>query len=209
MMNNPRTRTLNPVGGLAADSASRRRGFRRTAALCAALLLGLSSVAAAESLDANLNRLFETWRAHKAPGVDACTAWRQRLDLSQRMVFLTITHRLTTSRLAPMSLSPNAVYYQLHEAYVPDGRTPLDHINAVYSINGGHGPVPGWGVGSCGGGDNNRLFMSMDHQLWIAFLLANADGIRGQPRLPARSLGQPLVAGHVRHLRAPRSFQRE
>lgn len=162
-MNNPRPHTL-------------------AAALCAGLQLGLSSVAAAGSLDVNLNRLFETWRARNAPDVDACTAWRQRLDESQRMVFLTITHRLTTSRLAPVSVSPNAVYYPLYEAYAPDGRTPLDHITRVYAIAGGHGPVPGWGVGDCGGIDNNRLFLSMDHQLWLAFGLANATtGSVGNP----------------------------
>ena len=182
MIDNPRTLPLNPVTNRTAGFASRRRSFRRAAALCIGLLLGLSSVAAAESLDANLNRLFETWRARNASGVDACTAWRQRLDRSQRMVFLTITHRLTTSWLRPVSVSTYAVYYPLYEAYVPDGRTPLDHINAVYVIAGGHGPVPGAGVGSCGGSDNNRLFMSMDHQAWLAFGLANAtSGSVGNP----------------------------
>ncbi len=156
------------------DSTSRFRSLLRGAVVCIGLLLGLSSMAAAESLDANLNRLFETWRARNAPDLDACTAWRQRLDRSQQVVFLTITHRLTTSQLQPVSVSPTAVYYPLYEAYVPDGQTPLDHINAVYSIAGGHGPTPGSGTGSCGGGDNNRLFMSMDHQLWLAFGLANA-----------------------------------
>ena len=164
------------------ESTSRRRPLRKAAAFCAGLSLALSGVAAADSLDANLNRLFETWRARNASDTDACTAWRQRLDSSQRMVFLTITHRLTTSRLAPVSVSPNAVYYPLYEAYVPDDRTPLDHMNAVYAIAGGHGPVPGSGTGECGGSDNNRLFLSMDHQLWLAFGLANAtSGSSGNP----------------------------
>jgi hypothetical protein len=179
-MNNPQTRNLNPVARL--GLASRRRGFLRASALGLGLLLGLSNVAAAESLDANLNRLFESWRARNAPGIDACTAWRQGLDRSQQLVFLTITHRLTTSRLAPVSVSPNAVYYPLYEEYVPDDRTPLDHVNAVYSIAGGHGPNAGSGTGDCGGGDNNRLFMSMDHQLWLALGLANAtSGSVGNP----------------------------
>ncbi len=171
-MDSRRKRTLDPAK-LVTDSASRRRRLEAVA-LCVCLLLGLASIAAAESLDANLNRLFETWRARNAPDVDSCTAWRERLDRSQQTVFLTITHRLTTSRLAPVSVPPYVFYYPLAEAYVPDNRTPLDHINAVYAIAGGHGPVPGPGVGSCGGGDNNRLFMSMDYQLWLAFSLAHA-----------------------------------
>jgi hypothetical protein len=143
-------------------------------ALVAALLPALSTVAPADTLDNNLNRLFETWRARNAPNVDSCTAWRQSLDRSQRMVFLTITHRLTTSRLGASTVAPTSVYLPLHEAYVPDYRTPLDHITAVWAIAGGHGPVAGSGTGACGGIDNNRLFMSMDHQLWLAFGLSNA-----------------------------------
>ena len=143
-------------------------------ALAAVLLAGLSTAATADSLDSNLNRLFETWRSRNAPYMDSCTAWRQSLDQSQRMVFLTITHRLTTSRLGASTVSPSSVYLPLHEAYVPDYRTPLDHISVVWAIAGGHGPVRGSGTGSCGGIDNNRLFMSMDHQLWLAFGLSNA-----------------------------------
>ncbi len=143
-------------------------------ALVAALLSGLSTVGTADSLDNNLNRLFETWRARNARLVDSCTAWRQSLDRSQKMVFLTITHRLTTSHLGASAVTPTAIYLPLHEAYVPDYRTPLDHITAVWAIAGGHGPVAGVGTGSCEGVDNNRLFMSMDHQLWLAFGLSNA-----------------------------------
>lgn len=143
-------------------------------ALVAALLSGLSTVATADSLDNNLNRLFETWRARNAPQQNSCTAWRQSLDDSQRKVFLTITHRLTTSHLGPSAIAPNSLYRALHDAYVPDFRTPLDHITVVWAIAGGNGPVRGSGTGSCRGIDNNRLFMSMDHQLWIAFGLSNA-----------------------------------
>lgn len=172
------------LAGHAAPSAYDRRWFR--AAPAAALCLGITILflppANAASLDTNLNRLFETWRARNYPGYDSCTAWRDLLDESQRMVFLTITHRLTTSRLAPVSVAPTAVYYPLYEAYVPDGQTPLDHIAAVYSIAGGHGPQRGSGVGSCGGGDNNRLFVSMDRNLWLALGLANAtSGSVGNP----------------------------
>ncbi len=143
-------------------------------AFVAALLCGLSTAATADSLDSNLNRLFETWRARNAPQLDACTAWRQSLDLSQRMVFLTITHRLTTSRLGASAVAPTSIYLPIHQAYVPDYRTPLDHISVVWAIAGGNGPVRGSGAGSCGGIDNNRLFMSMSHQLWLAFGLSNA-----------------------------------
>jgi hypothetical protein len=142
-------------------------------ALMAALLCGFSTAATADSLDSNLNRLFETWRARNAPQLDSCTAWRQGLDQSQRMVFLTITHRLTTSHLGASAVSPSSIYLPLHQAYVPDYRTPLDHITTMWAIAGGHGPVPGPGPGECGGLDNNRLFMSMDQQLWLAFSLSN------------------------------------
>jgi hypothetical protein len=89
------------------------------------------------------------------------------MDRSQQAVFLTITHRLTTSRLAAVPALP-----PLTDEYVPDGRTPLDHVEAVYSIAGGNGPRAGSGVGAWGQLDNNRLFMSIDHGLWLAFALS-------------------------------------
>jgi WSC domain-containing protein len=143
-------------------------------ALLTGLWLALAGMAGADSLDSNLNRLFETWRARNMPSVEPCTAWRAGLDQSQRMVFLTITHRLTHSRLSPVAVPPNSFIAPLKDAYQPDGRTPLDNIGAVYAIAGGHGPVAGPGDrGSCGGSDNNRLFMSMSYPLWLAFCLAN------------------------------------
>ncbi len=142
---------------------------------------GGGSPAQDRNLHANLERLFETYRARVTPWLDSCAAWN-RLDLSQRMVFLTITHRLHTGRLGSFYLSPTAVYYPLYQEYVADGTQPLDHVTQIYSINGGNGPNPGSGTGDCGGTDNNRLFMQIDHDLWLAMGLAAAtSGTVGSP----------------------------
>ncbi|MEO8551423.1 MAG: hypothetical protein ABI678_15705 [Kofleriaceae bacterium] len=142
---------------------------------------GGGSPAPDRDLHANLERLFETYRARVYPWLGSCDAWNQ-LDPSQRMVFLTITHRLHTGRLGSFNLTPNAVYYPLYQEYVADGTQALDHITQIYAINGGNGSSPGGGTGSCGGMDNNRLFMQMDHDLWLAFGLANAtSGTVGSP----------------------------
>lgn len=70
-----------------------------------------------------------------------CETWAS-LDASRRAVFLTITHRLSTSRM-------------------PDGRSMLDHITRLYLVLGG-----GSDGTNCGGAENNRLFLAMDAYLW-------------------------------------------
>ncbi|MBX3272932.1 MAG: hypothetical protein KF729_21900 [Sandaracinaceae bacterium] len=91
------------------------------------------------SLAALRDALFATYSA--AP----CASWAA-LDRSQRAVFLTLTHRLHTSRL-------------------PDGRSVLEHIDRLYLVLGG-----GSSGTTCGGAANNRLFLSMDDVLWTALV---------------------------------------
>lgn len=92
-----------------------------------------------EGLDAGRNRLFATF-AH-GMGVSDSRAW-DALDESARAVFLTVTHRLAGSRLA-------------------NGDSMLSHITRVYAIHGG-----GSDGRACGGIDNNRVFFSMDDELY-------------------------------------------
>ncbi len=70
-----------------------------------------------------------------------CESWAS-FDTSQRAVFLTLTHRLFISA-------------------APDGLPMLAHITRVYLVLGG-----GSDGSSCGGAENNRLFLSMDEYLW-------------------------------------------
>jgi hypothetical protein len=70
-----------------------------------------------------------------------CETWAS-YDESARAVFLTITHRLYLSR-------------------TPDGRRMLEHIDGLHLVRGG-----GSSGTSCGGAENNRLFLSMDASLW-------------------------------------------
>lgn len=73
-------------------------------------------------------------------GSDSCAAWAA-MDTSQRAVFLTISHRLFTS-------------------HTPDGLPVLAHVEGVHAVLGG-GPDGD----SCGGAENNRLFLSTDAYL--------------------------------------------
>ncbi len=74
-----------------------------------------------------------------------CETWAG-FDESRRAVFLTLTHRLFTSR-------------------TPDGRPMLSHIERLYLVLGG-----GDDGTSCGGAENNRLFLGMDAYLWQAMV---------------------------------------
>jgi hypothetical protein len=90
---------------------------------------------------------------------DVCDLWN-RLDTSSRSVFLTLTARLQGSLLGV------------------DQSPALDHITRVYRVVGGEGAV-GTEPGSCGGGEFNRMIMSMDGQLHASLRAANAsDGDR-------------------------------
>lgn len=85
--------------------------------------------------------------------VDVCDLW-DRLDSSSQATFLTLTARLQGSILGA------------------DGSAALDHVTALYRVVGGEGaadPEPG----SCGGGEFNRMIVSMDGQLHAALVAAN------------------------------------
>jgi hypothetical protein len=72
---------------------------------------------------------------------DTCAAWAS-FDVSQRAVFLTLTHRLFLAR-------------------TPDGEPVIAHLSRLWLVLGG-----GTDGGDCGGAENNRLFLSMDDYLW-------------------------------------------
>ena len=85
-----------------------------------------------------------------------CDLW-DRLDDSSQATFLTLTARLQGSILGA------------------DGSAALDHITALYRVVGGEGAVDAE-PGSCGGGEFNRMIMSMDPQLHDALVAANDSG---------------------------------
>lgn len=82
-----------------------------------------------------------------------CDLWI-KLDPSARAAFLTITARLQGSLLGA------------------DLSSMLSHVTKVYRIAGGQGATA-TDPGSCGGGEDNRLIMSMDITLHDALLAAN------------------------------------
>jgi hypothetical protein len=98
------------------------------------------------SLDANRNRLFADWAARNGQSGNLCQAWAAQ-SCSAKGSFLTLTHRLQVSLL-------------------PDNTTPLDHMNSCYAILG-----DGLDGNHCGG-DDNRLFLSMDAYLKNAMNIA-------------------------------------
>jgi hypothetical protein len=69
-----------------------------------------------------------------------CATWAS-FDESQRAVFLTITHRFFLSQ-------------------TPDGRSMLDHVERLHLVLGG-----GSSGETCGGSENNRLFLGIDPYL--------------------------------------------
>jgi hypothetical protein len=79
-----------------------------------------------------------------------------RLDPSSRDVFLTLTARMQGSTLGS------------------DGSSMLSHITRLYRVSGGQGATAS-DPGSCGGGEYNRMIMSMDSALHAAQLAANRD----------------------------------
>jgi hypothetical protein len=88
--------------------------------------------------------------------VDVCDLW-DRLDTSSQATFLTLTARLQGSILGA------------------DGSAALDHVTALYRVVGGEGAVDA-DPGSCGGGEFNRMIMSMDPQLHDALVAASDNG---------------------------------
>jgi hypothetical protein len=98
-----------------------------------------SNTPGSRSLDANRNRLFADWAARHGQSADVCQAWAAQ-SCSAKGSFLTLTHRLQVS-------------------FMWDLTTPLDHVNGCYAILG-----DGLDGNHCGG-DDNRIFVSMDDTL--------------------------------------------
>jgi hypothetical protein len=69
-----------------------------------------------------------------------CETWAS-MDASRRAVFLTLTHRLSTS-------------------HGPDGTSLLEHVTRIVLILGG-----GSSGTTCGGAENNRMFFDVDDTL--------------------------------------------
>ncbi len=116
----------------------------------------------------NRDRLITSYlaylQAHPGPqsnGLDGttlhttCELW-SALDPSSRATFLTITARLEGSIIAL------------------DQTTMLDHVTKLYRATGGQAATA-TDPGSCGGGEFNRLIMSMDDALHTALDTAYAD----------------------------------
>jgi hypothetical protein len=133
------------------------------------------SGATADTLDANRNRLLKTYLEYlkqnptqtQSNGLSgsnvssACDLW-QKLDPSSQAVFLTLTARMQGSILGQ------------------DGTSMLSHVTRVYRISGGQGATA-TAPGSCGGGEYNRMIMSMDPELQAAQLAANQHQGARQP----------------------------
>jgi hypothetical protein len=129
---------------------------------------GDSGAPPADTLSSNRDRLLASYFAWlkanaptpqsnglSGPGVSSvCDLW-QKLDPSAQAVFLTLTARMQGSVLGS------------------DGSSMLWHVTRVYRISGGQGATA-TDPGSCGGGEYNRMIMSMDAELHAAQLAASA-----------------------------------
>ncbi len=119
-----------------------------------------------DTLDANRDRLLATYLAYlqahpgaQSNGLDGatlgsvCALWTQ-LHPSDREVFLTLTARMQGSSLGS------------------DKSSMLWHVVRVYRVVGGQSATAS-DPGSCGGGEYNRMIMSMDAALHAALVAAN------------------------------------
>jgi len=126
---------------------------------------GDAAMPSADTLDANRDRLLATYLAYLAahPGAQSngldgatlgsvCDLWT-RLHPSDRAVWLTLTARMQGSRLAS------------------DGQSMLRHVTRIYRVVGGQN-ASATDAGSCGGGEYNRILMSMDGALHAALVAA-------------------------------------
>lgn len=123
--------------------------------------------APADTLDENRDRLLATYLEYlkqnpsqtQSNGLSGsnvssvCELW-QKLDPSSQATFLTLTARMQGSALGV------------------DGSSMLSHVTRLYRAVGGDGAAAN-DPGSCGGGENNRMIMSMDAELHDAQLAAN------------------------------------
>jgi len=140
----------------------------------------------ADTLASNRDRLLGTYLAHlkanPAPQsnglaggtlVGVCDLWK-KLAPSPQAAFLTLTARLQGSKLAS------------------DGASMLVHVTKLYRIAGGEGATS-TDPGACGGGENNRLILSMDSSLQASLSKANANkgakGPQGKPDIADQPTG--------------------
>lgn len=123
--------------------------------------------ATSTSLDAERDRLLATYlaRLQASPDTsqsnglrgrdlaDVCALW-DAMPPSSQAVFLTVTARLGGARLGS------------------DGSLALAHVTRLHRVAGGGGESAS-DVGTCGGGENNRLVVSIDPTLHAALRAAN------------------------------------
>jgi hypothetical protein len=125
----------------------------------------LSQPAGDEELAANRERLLDSYLAYLKGRPDAqsnglagdaltstCDLWT-KLAPSPQLVFLTLSARLQGAKMT-------------------DGGSMLDHVTKIYRIAGGDGSTA-TDHGSCGGGDANRMIMSMDAELQATLVRVN------------------------------------
>ncbi len=122
-----------------------------------------------DSLTSNRDRLLATYLAYlkSTPAVTqsnglsganvstVCDIWT-KLDPSSRDTYLTITARLQGSIVSK------------------DGDSMLAHITKLYRLTGGQNATKS-DPGSCGGGEYNRMIMSMNMQLHESLVAANTN----------------------------------
>jgi hypothetical protein len=127
----------------------------------------LSAACTGDTLTTNRNRLLDSYFQYLKADVttpqtnglsgsnvaSSIDVW-QKLDPSSQAVFLTLTARLQGSKLGT------------------DLSSMLSHVVRIYRITGGQGATAS-NPGSCGGGEYNRMIMSMDSALQVAQLAAN------------------------------------
>lgn len=128
----------------------------------------LNPACVGDTLSANRNRLLQTYYEYLkafattpqtnglSNTVTGPTDIWQKLDPSSQAVFLTLTARMQGSVLGK------------------DGTSMLSHVMKVYRITGGQGATA-TSPGSCGGGEYNRMIMSMDAELQAVQVAANKD----------------------------------
>lgn len=160
--------STNPPSAPAASSTTTPAGSTTTTPT------GTTTTApAVDTLDANRARLLSTYvdflknaQAPQSNGLSAdnatsaCTAW-SGLAPSAQLVFITLTARLQASKLGT------------------DGSSMLSHVTKIYRIAGGENATAD-DPGSCGGGEFNRMIMSMDTALHGALVAANQH--EGEPQ---------------------------
>jgi hypothetical protein len=140
-----------------------------------------AATSAGENLEANRDRLLTTYLAYlkatpgaQSNGLDGsklagvCELWRALVPAAQG-VYLTLSARMQGSVLST------------------DGSSMLSHVTKVYRIAPGDGATK-IDPGMCGGGEGNRIIVSMDIALHASLIAASTT--KGQPN----ASGKPDIA---------------